>query len=117
MTRSGQLNRNWPGFMDLLKYIKTVLGFGPFCQYPIAISKDTAAALEATNLEEDEPIVSLNVKILYTNSPVEKIEIALKEVYSSNDGPEIPMSTMKSFLRLAATNVYIKCKKNVLHSI
>ena len=97
--------------MALLKYIKTVLGFGPFCQYPVAISNATTAALEATNLEEDEPTVSLHVKILYTKLPVEKIEIALKEVYSSDEGPEIPRSAMKSFLRVAATNVHIKCKK------
>ena len=45
-------------------------------------SKDARAALEATKLDEDELVVSLDVKSLYTNVPVEAIEIALKELYS-----------------------------------
>ena len=48
-------------------------------------SKDARAALEATKLDEDELVVSLDLKSLYTNVPVEEaIEIALKEVYSSD---------------------------------
>ena len=74
-------------------------------------SKDARAALEATKLDEDELVVSLDVKSLYTNVPVEEaIEIALK-LYSSDEVPEIPRSAMKSLLRLAVSNVHFKGSK------
>ena len=42
-------------------------------------------------MDEDELVVSLNVKSLYTNVPVEEAnEIALKEEYSSDEVPELP---------------------------
>ena len=120
--------------MDLPRYIKLVRRFGLFCQYPVAVtrtsinfspfseklpganietnSKGARSALEATKLDEDELVVSLDVKSLYTNVPVEEaIEIALKELYSSDEVPEIPRSAMKSLLRLAVTNVHFKCNK------
>ena len=60
-------------------------------------TKDARAALEAIKLHEDELVVSLDVKSLYTNVPVEEaIEIALKELYSSDEVPEIPRSAMKT---------------------
>ena len=63
-------------------------------------------------MDEDELMVSLDVKSLYTNVPVEEaIEIALKELYPSDEVPEIPRSAMKSLLRLAVTNVHFKCNK------
>ena len=75
-------------------------------------SKDARAALKATELEENELVVSFIVKSLYTNVPVEQaIEIAPKELYSSDKSPEIPRSTMKSLLRPALTNVYFKGNK------
>ena len=75
-------------------------------------SKDARAALEAIKLNEVELVVSLDVKSLYTNVPVEgAIEIALKELYSSDEISEIPRSAMKSLLRLAVTNIHFKCKK------
>ena len=75
-------------------------------------SKDARAALEATKLDEDELVVSPDVKSLYTNVPVEEaIEMTLKELYSSDEVPEIPRSAMKSLLRLAVTNVHFKCNK------
>ena len=46
---------------------------------------------------------------MYTNVPVgEAIEIALKELYSSNISPEIPRSAMESSLELAVANVHFK---------
>ena len=75
-------------------------------------SKDARAALETTKLDEDELVVSLDVKSLYTNVPVEEaIEIALKDLYSSDEVPEIPSSATKSLLRPAVTNVHFKCNK------
>ena len=41
----------------------------------------------------------------------EAIEIALKDLYFSDNIPEIPRSAMKSILRLAVTNVHFKCNK------
>ena len=125
---SGQLDRNWPGFMDLLKYIKAVLRFGLFRQYLVAVtrssisfspfferlsgadieknSKDASAALEDIKLDEDELVVSLEVESLYTKVPSEEaIEIALKKLYSSDEIPEIPRSAMKSLFRQALDNV------------
>ena len=66
---------------------------------------------EPLKLDEDELVVSLGVKSLYRNVPVEEaIEIALNELYSSNEASEIPRSAMKSLLRLAVTNVHSKKK-------
>ena len=73
-------------------------------------TQDARKALESLTLEDDEQIVSLDVKSLYTNVPVgEAIEIALRELYSSNLAPDIPRSAMKSLLKLAVTNVHFKC--------
>ena len=73
-------------------------------------SKYARATLEATKLDEDGLVVSLDVKSLYTKVPFEEAnEIALKELYSSDEVPEIPRSPMKSLLRLAITNVHFKC--------
>ena len=41
----------------------------------------------------------------------ETIEIALKELYSSDEIPENPRLAMKSFLRLAVINVHFKYNK------
>ena len=74
--------------------------------------KEARAALEAIKLDEDELVVSLNVKRIYTNVPVEEVfEIALKELYSIDEITEIPGSAKKSPLRLAVTNVHFNCNK------
>ena len=53
-------------------------------------------ALESLTLEDYEQIVSLFIKSLNTNVPVEEaIEIALREIYSSKLAPDIPRSAMK----------------------
>ena len=106
-------------YLHLANGIKAARRFDLFCQYPVAVtrtslnfspfferlsganietnSKDARAALEATKLDEDGLVVSLDVKSLYTNVPVEEvIEITLKELYSSDKVPEIPRSAMKS---------------------
>ena len=65
---------------------------------------------ESLTLEDDEQIVSLDVKSLYTNVTVgESIEIALRDLYSSNLAPDIPRSAMKSLLKRAVTNGHFKC--------
>ena len=44
--------------------------------------------------------------------PDEKpVEIALEELYSSDEVTEIPRPAMKNLLRLAVTNVHLKCCK------
>ena len=51
-------------------------------------SKDSRAALEATKLDENELVLSLDYERLHTNVPVdEAIEIAFKELYSSEEFP------------------------------
>ena len=75
-------------------------------------SKDTRAALEALKLNEGELDVSLGVKSLWTNVPVEEATvIELKELYSSDEMSEIPRSAMKSLLRLAVNNVHFRCNE------
>ena len=70
-------------------------------------SKDARTALEVTKLDENELVVSLDHERLHTNVPVdEPIEIAFRELYSSDKVPLIPRSAMKSFLRLAIPNVH-----------
>ena len=98
-------------YENLNKFLSPFFGKLP-CANIETKSKNAGAALEATKLDEDELVVSLDVKSLYTNVPVEEaIEIALKELYSSDEVPEIPRSAMKSILRPAVTNVHFKCNK------
>ena len=73
-------------------------------------TQDARKALKSLTLENGEQIVSLDVKSLYTNVPVEEaIEIALRKLYSNNLAPDNPRSAMKSLLKLAVTNVHFKC--------
>ena len=75
-------------------------------------SKNARTALEATKFDEDELVVSLDVKSLYTNVPVEEeIEILPKDVYFSDEVLETSSSALKSLLRLPVTNVHFICNK------
>ena len=77
---------------------------------PGANTQKAREALESLTLEDDEQIVSLDVKGSYNNVPDgEVIEIALRELYLSNLAPYIPRSAMKKLLKLAVTNVLFKC--------
>ena len=83
-----------------------------FQKLPGANIEDARKALESLTLKDNEQILSLDVKSLYTNVQVgEAIEIALRELYSSNLAPDIPRSAMKSLLKLALTNVHFKCNR------
>ena len=98
-------------YANLNKFVSPFFGKLPCANFETN-SKGARAALEATKLDEDELVVSLDVKNLYTNVPVEEaIEIALKELYSSDEVPEIPRSAMKSLSRLLVTNFHFKCNK------
>ena len=73
-------------------------------------TQDARKALESLTLENHKQIISFDLKSLFTNVPAgEAIEIALREVYSSNLAPDIPRSAMKSSLGLVVTNVLFKC--------
>ena len=73
-------------------------------------TQDARKALESLTLEDDEQMVSLDVKRLYTIVPVgEAIEIALRGLYSGNLAPDIARSAIKNLLKLAVTNVHFKC--------
>ena len=63
--------------------------------------------LENIKFDENDQIVFLDVKSLYTNIPVsETIEIALRSLYSSDNAPEIEQSTLRLLLNLAITNAH-----------
>ena len=75
-------------------------------------TNDSRRTLEQIKLEKDEQILSLDVKILYTNVPVkEAIDIALRSLYASDYKPDIPKTTVKRLLELAVTNVHFKCNE------
>ena len=58
---------------------------------------DARRKLESTKLEPEENIVSLDVKSLYTNVPVNyAIDIDLRSLYSSDNAPEMSRSTLKT---------------------
>ena len=62
--------------------------------------------LEFIKLRPAESIVSLDMKNLYTNFPVnEAINLALRSLYSSDHDPEMSRSIFKKRLRLAVTNL------------
>ena len=61
-------------------------------------------------LEEDEVIVSLDVKSLYTNVPVlESIELAADILYNSEELPPVYKEIFKDIIRMAVTDVYFMC--------
>ena len=65
--------------------------------------------LEKTELDSDERIISLDVKSLYTNVPLnEAVEIALRRLYEQVNSPETSRKTMKKLLNLAVSKVHFK---------
>ena len=69
--------------------------------------------LENIELEENEQIISLDVKCLYTNVPAsEAIEITLPSLYSSDNALDIERSTLKLLMKLALTDVHLKSNDN-----
>ena len=74
---------------------------------------ETRKKREMLVLDENEQIISLDLKCLYTNVPVcEAIEIALRRLYSGDDAPQIDRSTLKLLLKVAVTNVHFKSNNN-----
>ena len=66
--------------------------------------------MEKTELDSDESLISLDVKILHTNIPLkEAVEIALKRLYEQVNTPETSRKTMKKLLNLAVSKVHFKC--------
>ena len=66
--------------------------------------------LEKTELDSDESIISLDVKSLYTNVPLnEAVEIALRRLYEQVNPPETSRKTMKKLQNLVVSKVHFKC--------
>ena len=63
-----------------------------------------------TTLEDDECLISLDVKSLYTNVPVdEAIELATKLAYDGLEPPPFVRAVFQKLLHLALTNILFKC--------
>ena len=57
-------------------------------------------------------MISLDVKILYTNTPLkEAIDLALRNVYEPDEPPSIARKTMKRLLNMAISQVRFKCNE------
>ena len=66
--------------------------------------------IENIALNQDETVISLDVKSLYINVLLkEVIEIALQKLYSQLSPPENQRATMKKLLNMAVSKVYFKC--------
>ena len=66
---------------------------------------DARRKLESIKLRPDESMVSLDVKSLLKNVPVnDAIQIAWMSRYSNDHAPEMPRSNLKMILKLAETN-------------
>ena len=73
-------------------------------------TKDARETIENISLDPDETIISLDVKTLYTNIPLEEaIEIALQKLYSQESPPEIQRANLKRLLNMAISKIYFKC--------
>ena len=72
------------------------------------IESNTEAAtvmIENTNLDYDESIISRDVKSLYTNVLLkDAIDIALKNLYSQIEPPDLSRSTRKRLLYMVVSN-------------
>ena len=63
-----------------------------------------------TTLEDDGCLISLDVKSLYTNVPVdEAIELRTKLAYDGLESPPFDRAVFQKLLHLALTNVLFKC--------
>ena len=72
-------------------------------------SLDAREILESTNLEPNENLISLDVKSLYTNVPLEEaIDIALGKLYEQGEPPSMARKTMKRLLNMADCQVHFK---------
>ena len=70
---------------------------------------DARRKLESIKLRPDESIVSLDVKSLFKNVPVnDAILIAWVSLYSKDHAPEMPRSNLKKLLELAEKNFCFK---------
>ena len=70
-------------------------------------SSKIKAEITAATLDDDE-VMSLDVKSLYTNVPVEEsIELAADLVYSRDVVPDFSRATFVELLKLAVQNVHI----------
>ena len=66
--------------------------------------------LMGTTLDDDECLISLDVKNLYTNVPVdEAIELVTKLAYDGLEPPPFDRAVFQKLLHLALTNVLFKC--------
>ena len=75
-------------------------------------SLDAREILESTNLEPNENLISLDVKSLYTNVPLEEaIDIALRKLYEQDEPPSIARKTIKRLLNMAVSQVHFKCNE------
>ena len=69
--------------------------------------------IENTKKDSDEIIFSLDVKNLYFIVPLKNaIDIALKKLYSQNEGPDLSRSTMKRLSYMDVSNVFFKCNNS-----
>ena len=73
-------------------------------------SKYARTALEATELDEDELVVSLRC-CKFVERMRKRLKLRFKELYSSDEVPQISGSAMKKILRLSVSNVHFKCNK------
>ena len=73
-------------------------------------SSKIKAEITAATLDDDEVMLSLDVKSFYTNVPVEEsIEFAADLVYSRDVVPDFSRATFVELLKLAVQNVHILC--------
>ena len=73
---------------------------------------DAREILESTNLEPNENLISVDVKSLYTNVPLnEAIDIALRKLYEQDESPSITRKTMERLLNMAVSQVHFKCNE------
>ena len=73
-------------------------------------TNDARETIENIALDQDKTIISLDVKTLYTNVPLNKeIEIAFQKLYSQECPPEVQRATMEMLLNMAVSKFYFKC--------
>ena len=73
-------------------------------------SSKIKAGITAATLDDDEVMLSLDVKSLYTNAPVEEsTELAADLVYSRDVVPDFSRATFAEMLKLAVQNVHSLC--------
>ena len=75
-------------------------------------SLDAREILESISFEPNKIVISLALKSLYTNAPLNEVtDIALRKLYEQDEPPSNARKTMKRLFNMVVIQVIFKCNE------